>query len=98
MSLHATPEDHQADPPSAWIVRKAGERSWHLDSSLPDGGTLGYFERRRDAEQAKISGPEASLYEREGRWFAGEPVANWRPYAEIAAERAARLARTGSAR
>jgi hypothetical protein len=96
MSLHATPEEHQADPPSAWIVRKVGERNWHLDSSLPEGSTFAYFNRRRDAEVARICGREVNLYQIEEQWFAGLPVYGWRPYADIVAERARRAERFGA--
>lgn len=81
MALHRTPEDHEKDPPEAWQVVKVAERCWHLDSSL--GWTIGYYTTKHAAEADKVSGPHVSLYEREGRWFAGEPVSNWRPYAEL---------------
>jgi hypothetical protein len=83
MALHTTPEDHRADPPSAWTVVKAGERNWHLDSSL--GGTIGYFGTQREALSGKESGFYVDLYEREGRWFAGDGPQGWRPYAATTA-------------
>ena len=92
MSLHRTPEEHQADPPAGWTVRKAGARSWQLMSS--GGGVLDTFTTRTEALAARESGWLVSLYQKEGRWFAGLPVANWRPYADIAAERARREERT----
>lgn len=97
MSLHSTPEEHKADPPSAWVVRKAGDGNWHLDSSLPGGGTIAYFSRRRDAEAARICGREVNLYQTEEQWFAGETPYGWRPYADIVAERARRAERVASA-
>ena len=86
MALHSTPERHDADPPEKWQVVKVAERCWHLDSSL--GYTLGTYKTRKAAQADKISGFYVNLYEKEGRWFRGEPVAGHRPYAEVAAERA----------
>ena len=83
MSLHLTPERHDADPPSAWEVVKVADGCWHLDSS--EGWTISYHTTKREAEAAKVSGPHVSLYEQEGRWFAGELVAGWRPYVECKA-------------
>ena len=83
MALHLTPERHEADPPSAWVVVKVADRCWHLDSSL--GGTFGYYTRKRDAEADKVSGFYVSLYETEGRWFAGQTPPGYRPYAECKA-------------
>ena len=91
MSLHHTPEDHDADPPAKWLVVKDAERSWHLDSSL--GGTFGYYKTRKAAEADRLSGFSVGLYEREGRWFAGQTPAGWRPYSVIVAERERRAAR-----
>jgi hypothetical protein len=91
--MHLTLEDHDADPPSAWRVVRIGPRCWHLDTSLPRGGTIGYYGTRRDAERGKVDGPYVTLYEREGRWMRGQTPAGWRPYAEVAAERAAREAK-----
>ena len=84
MSLHATPEAHESDPPSSWVVVKVADRCWHLYSSLT-GATFGYYTTKHAAEADKTSGPYFSLYEREGRWFAGQPVANWKPYVRKAA-------------
>jgi len=75
--LHLTPEDHATDPPEKWAIIKDCDR-WLLMSSL--GGTLDSYKRKLDAEAARTSGPYVSLYEKEGRWFAGESVANWKPY------------------
>lgn len=91
MALHLTPADHAADPPAAWQVVKAAERCWHLDSSR--GGTIDTFTTRKAAEAARTGGHAARLYEQEGRWFAGQTPAGWRPYAEVAAERECRQAR-----
>jgi len=81
MALHLTPEEHDADPPSSWTVEKHGRR-WALKSSR--GGTLDTFATKREAEAAKLTGFHARLWEKEGRWFRGEPVDGWRSYAELA--------------
>ena len=82
MSLHATPQDHDADPPASWTVVKAADRAWRLTSSL--GHTIDTFTTRRDAEEERESGRWVNLYAKEGRWFAGEPVTGWKPYAPAA--------------
>jgi hypothetical protein len=99
MSLHMTLADHDADPPAAWQVVKAGSRNWHLNSSL--GATIGSYQTRQAAEAGRESGPFVTLWEQEGRWMRGEAIPGWRPYATVLAEREAaagrreRAARTG---
>ena len=83
MALHQTLADHDADPPAAWQVAKVADRAWHLDSSL--GHTLGTYPTRKAAEADKETGPLVTLWEKEGRWMRGEPIAGWRPYAEVQA-------------
>jgi hypothetical protein len=78
MALHLTPEDHNADPPEKWIVVKVGEKCWQLDTSL--GHALGHYPTRKAAEADKLTGPYVSLFEKEGRWFRGESIAQWKPY------------------
>jgi hypothetical protein len=78
MALHLTPEEHAADPPSGWTVRKVG-RNWHLLAR--SGGTLDIFPTKREAEAGRSSGRVFNLYEKEGRWMRGEPIPGWRPYA-----------------
>lgn len=88
MVMHHTPEEHEADPPDAWRIVKVAERCWHLDSSLPRGGTLEYSKTRREAEAARAPGSWlVKLYEQEGRWMAGETPPGHRPYTEVVAER-----------
>jgi len=94
MSLHQTPEQHQAEPPSAWEVTKRAERAWDL---LIGGSVAGTFPTRKGAEEARTSGPLVALYEREGRWFAGQTPAGWRPYADVAAEQARNAKRQAAA-
>lgn len=90
MALHLTPEEHDADPPESWTVHKSGRR-WQLRSS--SGAVLETFDTKTKAEAAKTSGFHASLYEKEGRWFKGEPVQGWKTYAQCLAERKANEAR-----
>jgi hypothetical protein len=78
MALHLTIEEHDADPPSRWTVQKSGRR-WQLLSR--NGGVVDTFNTKRDAENAKTSGQIFNLYQKEGRWFRGEAVPGWRPYA-----------------
>jgi hypothetical protein len=80
MSLHRTPEQHDADPPEKWRVVKLDTRSYNLVTSLGEGAVLGHYRTKREAEAAKVDSPWVRLYEREGRWFRGEPVNGWKPY------------------
>jgi hypothetical protein len=77
MALHLTPQEHDADPPEGWTVAKSGRR-WHLLSR--NGGVLDTFNTKREATEAKSKGFVFNLYQKEGRWFRGEPVPNWKPY------------------
>ena len=92
MGLHHTPEDHDADPPARWQVVKVADRCWHLVSSLNSDAVFEYCTTRKAAEAARSDSSSALLYEKESRWFRGEPVANWKPYAVIVAERERRAA------
>lgn len=80
MALHLTPEQHDADPPSRWTVHKVTDRRWQLRSST--GGVLDTFDTKAKAQAAKVSGRLFDLYQREGRWFAGETQPGWKSYAE----------------
>lgn len=90
MALHLTPEEHDADPPSGWIVRKSG-RKWQLCTSK--GGVLDTFDTKKAAEAAKTSGFNFNLYEKEGRWFKGETPPGMKSYAECKAEQERNAAR-----
>jgi hypothetical protein len=81
MSLFTGPEEHVANPPETWIVERVGNR-YALRAA--NGATLDTFERKRDAEDARHYGFIADLYAKEARWYAGELVHNWKPYAELA--------------
>ncbi|MEU4576181.1 hypothetical protein [Nonomuraea sp. NPDC023979] len=88
MSLFATPEEHAANPPSTWKVVPAGTRQW---AHATAAGTVlgGRYDRKRDAEADLLTSSYAVLWEQERRWYAGEQVDTWRPYAEVLAERQA---------
>ncbi len=77
MALHLTPEEHNADPPSCWTVRKNGRR-WQVCDK--NGGVIDTADTKREAERLKVEGHLVDLYNDEGRWFAGEKVRNWKPY------------------
>lgn len=92
MSLFGNPERHADNPPETWRVVKVADRNWQLQTK--DGGVLESGRKtRREAEELLTTGFYVDLYDKERRWYAGEPVAQWRPYAEIVAEQAAREAR-----
>lgn len=91
MVMFSSPEEHAANPPSSWLVVKVADRCWHLTTK--DGVVLEYGSRGRGkaaTEALKAGGHSFRHYEDERRWYAGETVQNWRPYAEIKAEREAR--------
>jgi hypothetical protein len=91
MALHLTPEEHDADPPEGWTVRKGNDRKWRLCSG--SGGILGAFNTKAKAEAAKTSGHYFDLYQKEGRWFRGERFPDWKPYAECKPQMDATAAR-----
>jgi hypothetical protein len=78
MSLFATPEEHAANPPTTWVAVKAGPRWWNLRTS--SGAVLDTYPTKKAAEAARTDSFYATLYDRETRWYAGEPVAGWKPY------------------
>ena len=83
MSIFGGPAEHAANPPASWRVVKRAPRRWAL--TLVDGGpVLDTFATRREAEAAKVDGWLVALYAKETRWYAGEPVAGWKPYADLA--------------
>jgi hypothetical protein len=86
MSLHTSPAQHDANPPSTWHAVKVGERAWELRDG--DGHTLDRgFRTRADAEAAIARGWARNTYEEEGRWYAGDTPPHMRPWAEVDAER-----------
>ena len=87
MSLFRSPEEHAQNPPSSWEVVKVADRVWHLRTA--SGGTLESFESKGRALEAREGGFLAREYEQEGRWYAGEDVAGWKPYAVVLEEQEA---------
>lgn len=85
MSLFDSPEKHAANPPSTWRVVRAGTRQWtHVTS---DGAVIGGpYDRKRDAEDDLATSFYATLWDKERRWYAGEPVSGWRPYVDCLAD------------
>ena len=84
-------DEHSANAPETWVAVKLG-RTWQLRTQ--DGGVLEYrIPTKRQAEALKHSGHLVHLYEQERRWYAGEQVAGWRPYAATAAEQRCALIR-----
>lgn len=70
---------HVENSPETWQVAKLGKGFWALQTK--DGHTLDRFTTKHVAEQAKVSGFYVNLYRKEGRWYAGENVPGWKPYA-----------------
>lgn len=80
MSVYATPEENAANPPDTWTVVK-GYGGWHLTDQ--HGTVLDRFRTKREAEQARTDGQVARLWDQERRWYAGETIPGWKPYAEL---------------
>jgi hypothetical protein len=74
--IFASPAEHAANPPHTWTVCKRG-RKWALCAL---DHPLDFFDTKKAAEAAKTTGFIANLYEKERRWYAGEPVSGWKPY------------------
>lgn len=85
MSVFPTPEAHAANPPESWTVTRISDRVWYLCAA--DGVMLDRFKSRDAAVEAKTSGWLFHLYHKEARWYAGENIPNWRPYAEAVGSR-----------
>lgn len=83
MALFLTPEEHAANGPETWTVRKAADRIWQLRTT--DGAVLDTFKTKREAEINRTMGHLVRLYQLEGRWMAGEQAyVGWKPYSECA--------------
>jgi hypothetical protein len=78
MALNLTPAEHAANPPATWTVRKVADRRWALCDK--DGGIIETRTTKAAAEALKTTGPVVELYVAEGRWFAGDTPAGWKPY------------------
>uniref|UniRef100_UPI003F497083 hypothetical protein n=1 Tax=Nonomuraea sp. CA-251285 TaxID=3240002 RepID=UPI003F497083 len=90
MTLFANPAQHAANPPHTWQVVKAGTHQW--THATADGTAIGNrYDRKSDAENDLLTSPYAKLWTQEQRWYAGESVPGWRPYAECLADRVRNL-------
>jgi hypothetical protein len=78
MSLFAGPEEHAANPPATWTVSRVTRSLYALRTK--DGTVLATYHRRGDAIQDRRF---SELYDKEARWYAGEPVPGWKPYALV---------------
>jgi hypothetical protein len=77
--MYSTPEQHAANPPSTWRVFKSNYgRRWCLADS--SGTVIGIYDTKRAALADLESGPAATLWEKERRWYAGESIPGWNPY------------------
>lgn len=90
-------EDHADNGPETWRVETVRDASGRRVPSLfhlttAGGDVLDTFTTRREAEAAKESGHLVTLYHRERRWYAGEEIPGWRPWAEVHAEQERREA------
>jgi hypothetical protein len=77
VSLFASPQKHAANPPRSWTVVKVGEERWQLRAGTD---VLDTFPTRHAAMDARTTGRLVGLYDKERRWYAGEPVPGWKPY------------------
>lgn len=80
MSLFANPVTHAAHPPETWVVEKVSDRNWAV-KAWPDGPVMDTASTRKGAEAFKAEGWLVRLYEKEHRWYRGETVDGWVPYA-----------------
>jgi hypothetical protein len=85
MTFFAGPEEHAANSPSTWKVVKVAERQWAVQTA--DGTTIETCTTKKAATEATTGGYWFNQYEKETRWYAGEPVAQWKPWAQVRAER-----------
>ncbi len=84
--LFDTPAEHAANPPASWVVAPVGLGFYELRTK--DGRVLCAAMRgREECEALKVASPKYSgryvaLYEREWKWFAGDPEeeTHWPPY------------------
>ena len=91
MSMFGGPEEHAANHPNTWVVRKLYERAWSLQTK--DGVRIETRETRRQAEADRVHGRWVSLYDRDTRWYAGDTPSGLKSYAECKAERERNAAR-----
>lgn len=75
-----TKHQHADNPPSSWAVVKSGT-VWNLVTK--NGEVIEYgITTKAKAESLRTSGHLVELYNKEGRWYAGEDIPGWRPFRE----------------
>lgn len=90
MSLFSSPAEHADNPPSTWRVEKIGPGCWSVLTKAGVGITSQSTKGR--AEAILTSGFYFDLWHKEQRWYAGEPVEGWKPYAGLAQPTGPRVA------
>ena len=87
MSLYANPREHAANPPETWrVVPRHPDVTGRWNIVDAQGAILEPARTKREA-LARIADrtcPSARLWEQERRWYAGETIPGWRPYAAVA--------------
>jgi hypothetical protein len=79
--------DHVANPPDTWKVVYDGWRTWHVRPSSdcaqsPYGLGWAYTEKEAVALTVK-GGYYYELWHKYDRWYAGEPQAGWKQWADV---------------
>lgn len=92
MALFTTPEEHAANGPATWQVVKIEAGFWAIAQAGTDpvnnaGDRIDTFGTKAKATAALTEGYAFDLWHKERRWYAGESVNGWKPYAEVLAER-----------
>ena len=84
MPLFDSPELHAANPPSTWQVVRLCSTVWYVTPHgyKPGDSPLVGRKTKKEALAALTSGDAFNLYEKESRWYRGEPILGWRPYTE----------------
>ena len=90
MSMFSGPTEHAANAPETWEVRKAGDRLWQLVTT--DGTVINTYGTKKHATES-IDLVWRTIYDRETRWYAGEQIDQWKPWATVKAEREATVRR-----
>lgn len=90
MSLFRNHVEHADNPPKSWVIEHEGRR-WFLRTK--NGDTLQSYGTKHEAEEAKREGFWVDTYNEESRWYAGEAVRGWRPYADLRGTTAAEVDR-----
>jgi len=95
MALFSGPTEHAANPPETWKAVRVGDRNWQLVTL--SGTVINSYASKAQAD-GSIDLVWRVIYDREARWYAGEPITGWKPWAAVKAEHAStarRLAERG---